>query len=148
MSKNVSYDNPYDYPYNNLTQSEFDKKTRDKYNNLMVYYDEKKNTDVTNDENINKSKYSSYRKYSELYDKYHPLCGSDKTERATTTNVCGQWRSARQFYGGEVYKHSNEDCVDLHGALFPTSDNTFVTSNPQNPVVFGYARIGEEYHSR
>ena len=150
----MSYNNPIDYPYSKSDQ--FDEKTKDKYNNIM-YYDAKKEDDVKNNEYTNKSRYDSYKSPPSKYDKDDKLCGDYKSGRSVNVNSCGQWKYAnKEFYGGQIYKHSNDkDCVYLQGALFPihnntlvSSNNTFVTSNPQDRVVFGYARIGEEYHSR
>ena len=79
-------------------------------------------------------------------------CVNNQTGRAYMANPCGYWNNAdRQFDSGEIKKNekSNEYHVEYKGNLFPVSKiSNEVMVNPGNRVVFGYARIGEEFRSR
>jgi hypothetical protein len=71
-------------------------------------------------------------------------CVNNQTGRGYYANPCGYWdKSGEQFNSGNVKKEQ------MNGVLFPidkNGDNVMTTPNDQ--VVFGYARIGEEYRSR
>ena len=80
------------------------------------------------------------------------FCGNNPTGRAFYANPCGYWHNVNdQFFGGEVFENNslqpwNSGNTDFKGNLFPVKNGN--TSPPQNRVVFGYARIGEEYRGR
>ena len=79
-------------------------------------------------------------------------CGNNSTGRAFYANPCGYWNNVNdQFFGGEVFKNTNlqpwnSGNIDIQGNLYPIKNGN--TSPPQDRVVFGYARIGEEYRGR
>lgn len=72
-------------------------------------------------------------------------CGNNVTGRAYYANPCGYWNETNdQFNSGKIKQDSH-----MTGALFPTgsiSNNVMVP--PNDRVVFGYARNGEDYRSR
>ena len=80
------------------------------------------------------------------------FCGNNPTGRAFYANPCGYWENVNdQFFGGEVFKNTsmqpwNSGNINLNGNLYPVKNGN--TSPPQNRIVFGYARIGEEYRGR
>ena len=79
------------------------------------------------------------------------MCVNNQTGRGYYANPCGYWESTNeQFNSGKVYKN-----IKMDGSLFPISNemgNNNVMSNVMSPpndrVVFGYARIGENFRSR
>ena len=81
-------------------------------------------------------------------------CVNNPTGRAFTANPCGYWNNTEyQFNPGKTFTVNKGD---TRGNLFPINSknvesniiNNKLTSPPQNRVVFGYARIGEEYRNR
>ena len=76
-------------------------------------------------------------------------CVNNQSGRGFYANPCGYWdNSNNQFNSGKIM--SNKPEFNMNGTLFPVNDinSTNVMSNPNDRVVFGYARIGEEYRSR
>jgi hypothetical protein len=71
-------------------------------------------------------------------------CVNNQTGRGYYANPCGYWdRSEEQFNGGNIKKEK------MNGVLFPINKNgDNVMTTPNDNIVFGYARIGEEYRSR
>lgn len=75
------------------------------------------------------------------------MCVNNQTGRAYYANPCGYWENTdKQFNTGTIHD-SNKG---MKGSLFPIGNtNSFnVMSNPNNRVVFGYARVGEEIRNR
>lgn len=75
------------------------------------------------------------------------MCVNNQTGRAYYANPCGYWENTdKQFNPGTIHD-SNKG---MTGSLFPIGNtNSFnVMSNPNNRVVFGYARVGEEIRNR
>jgi len=70
------------------------------------------------------------------------LDGNNPTGRGFNANGLGYWDQAHdQFNSGKSYPEQ------LNGALFPTTSGN-ILSRPQDSVVFGYARIGENYRNK
>ena len=121
---------------------------------------------------MNKDKYSNYiitsQKYhtppyewSEgIFQKFKPIsgnfkigdnfygdqmCVNNQTGRAYYANPCGYWNSDNQFFPGKIIQNDN----NFKGTLFPVGNiSNNIMINPNNNVVFGYARIGEELRNR
>ena len=76
-------------------------------------------------------------------------CVNNQTGRAFYANPCGYWKNSKdQFNSGTILETNNDQ--NMLGALFPIgkiSDNKVMT-NPNDRIVFGYARIGEEIRNR
>ena len=72
-------------------------------------------------------------------------CVNNQSGRGYSANPCGYWNnSGEQFNPGVTKKN-----IQMQGAFFPTGEpSSDVVTNPNNRVVFGYARIGEEYRTR
>jgi len=77
-------------------------------------------------------------------------CVNNQTGRGYYANPCGYWNSKTpQFNPGKIHDGNkmggNGNKMD--GSLFPIGNtNSFnVMSTPNNRVVYGYTRIGEEY---
>lgn len=76
-------------------------------------------------------------------------CVNNQTGRAFYANPCGYWENSnKQFYPGKI-QNNNSD-LNMNGTLFPVGQisNNLVMTNPNNRVVFGYARVGEEMRNR
>lgn len=70
-------------------------------------------------------------------------CVNNKTGRMYYANPCGYWDNAKDQFDKVKTKDQN-----LNGAMFPTGNlNNNVMVPPSNRVIFGYARIGEEYRN-
>ncbi len=70
------------------------------------------------------------------------LCVNNQSGRGFYANPCGYWNNDKgQFSTGSIKN------VSLDGTVFPNNKNNIMVP-PNNPVVFGYARIGEEYRTR
>lgn len=75
-------------------------------------------------------------------------CVNNQTGRGYYANPCGYWDNSNQQFNSGT-KLSNKPELNMNGTLFPVgkiSDD--VMTNPNNRVVFGYARIGEEIRNR
>lgn len=76
------------------------------------------------------------------------MCVNNQTGRGFYANPCGYLdKSSEQFNKGTIL--SNKPELNMNGTMFPVghiSDN--IMTNPNNRVVFGYARIGEEIRNR
>ena len=72
-------------------------------------------------------------------------CVNNQSGRGYSANPCGYWNnSGEQFHPGKTKSN-----IQMKGAFFPTGEpSSDVVTNPNNRVVFGYARIGEEYRNR
>ncbi len=73
------------------------------------------------------------------------VCVNNQTGRAYYANPCGYWEDTnKQFNPGTIHDKG------INGSLFPIGniDSFNVMSNPNNSVVFGYARIGERIRNR
>jgi len=69
-------------------------------------------------------------------------CVNNQTGRNYHANPCGYWEfTTPQFNPGTNHKNINNN-----GHLFPVKNGVMTT--PNNKVVFGYTRIGEEYRNR
>ncbi len=79
-------------------------------------------------------------------------CSNNSTGRAFYANPCGYWNNVNdQFFSGNTYKNTelqpwNSGNINIKGNLYPVKQGN--TSPPQDRVVFGYARIGEEFRGR
>lgn len=79
-------------------------------------------------------------------------CGNNPTGRAYYANGCGYWNNVNdQFSGGQIYKMPqlqpwNSGNINIDGNLYPVKNGN--TAPPQDRVVFGYARIGQEFRGR
>lgn len=75
-------------------------------------------------------------------------CVNNQTGRAYSANPCGYWNNTGdQFNSGKTLQNNNK--LNMNGTLFPIgeiSDDIMVT--PNDRVVFGYTRIGEEIRNR
>ena len=73
------------------------------------------------------------------------LCVNNQTGRGFYANPCGYWnKTPEQFNSG---KHNTN--IQLNGSMFPTQTITSnVMSPPNDRVVFGYARIGQEFRNK
>jgi hypothetical protein len=74
-------------------------------------------------------------------------CVNNQTGRGYYANPCGYWDSTdKQFNEGTVHKNEK----GMNGTLFPIGNTKSfdIMSTPNNRVVFGYARIGEEFRNR
>jgi len=69
------------------------------------------------------------------------LCVNNQTGRGFYANPCGYWNNIKQFNSGSTKNYT------FNGSFFPTGNNK-VMIPPNNPVVFGYVRVGEEYRTR
>jgi hypothetical protein len=76
-------------------------------------------------------------------------CVNNQTGRGFAANPCGYWENSNhQFYSGTTLPNNNKD-INMVGTMFPVgykSDEVMTT--PNNKVVFGYARIGEQFRNR
>lgn len=75
-------------------------------------------------------------------------CVNNQTGRAFNANPCGYWdKSNEQFNSGKILPNNNE--LNMKGTLFPVGkiSNELMT-NPNDRIVFGFARIGEEIRNR
>jgi len=75
------------------------------------------------------------------------MCVNNQTGRGYYANPCGYWENTgEQFNPGTKHNTSK----GMHGSMFPIGNtNSFnAMSNPNDRVVFGYARIGEEIRER
>ena len=73
------------------------------------------------------------------------MCVNNQSGRGYYANPCGYWDNTQnQFNSGTIHNKN------MNGSLFPIdSTNSFnVMSTPNNQVVFGYARIGEDIKNR
>lgn len=71
-------------------------------------------------------------------------CVNNQTGRAYHANPCGYWDNAKNQFDEGTIKNINSG-----GAYFPINKiGNDVMVRPSDRVVFGYARIGEEYKSR
>lgn len=72
-------------------------------------------------------------------------CVNNQTGRGFYANPCGYWKNApNQFNSGKILNNNK----NLNGTLFPIgyiSDKIMI--NPNDRVVFGYTRIGEEFRN-
>lgn len=82
-------------------------------------------------------------------------CGNNPTGRSFHANPCGYWeKSNNQFFSGTsfdkpIVQDWNSGPTDIKGSLYPKlKDTQKMLGRPQDRVVFGYARIGEEIRSR
>ena len=82
-------------------------------------------------------------------------CGNNPTGRAFNANPCGYWDNTNnQFLSGATFSKAKEQewnagPTNIDGTLYPMQSNTQkMFGRPQDRVVFGYARIGEEIRSR
>jgi len=81
-------------------------------------------------------------------------CGNNPTGRAFHANPCGYWENSNeQFFSGDTFSkakvHSwNAGPASIEGALYPKENKSSYVGRPQDRVVFGYVRIGEEIRSR
>ena len=79
-------------------------------------------------------------------------CGNNPTGRAFYANGCGYWNNVNdQFFSGEVFNNEslqpwNSGNINIKGNLYPVEKGN--TSPPQDRIVFGYARIGQEFKGR
>ena len=75
-------------------------------------------------------------------------CVNNQSGRGFYANPCGYWDySNEQFYPGTTL--SNKPELNINGTLFPLGKiSNDVMTNPNNRVVFGYARVGEEVRNR
>jgi hypothetical protein len=72
------------------------------------------------------------------------LCGNNPTGHVYTANPCGYWNNVEhQFDSGVKLKKTDINT----GSLYPHFEGNNRTS-PSNRVVFGYARIGDDYLGR
>jgi len=92
-----------------------------------------------------------------IFQKYKPIsgnfpignsnCGNNTTGRAFYANPCGYWEQGNtQFNSGKVLQNTH-----MVGALFPTNNITNMNNvmvPPNDRVVYGHSRIGENYRSR
>ena len=82
-------------------------------------------------------------------------CGNNPTGRAFHANPCGYWENSNeQFFSGDTFNKPqlqpwNAGPINIDGTLYPKESNTQkMFGRPQDRVVFGYARVGEEIRSR
>ena len=72
-------------------------------------------------------------------------CVNNQTGRVFYANPCGYWNNTpNQFNSGKILNNNK----NLNGALFPIgyiSDKIMI--NPNDSVVFGYTRVGEEFRN-
>lgn len=75
-------------------------------------------------------------------------CVNNQTGRAFYANPCGYWQNSdNQFSSGTILQ--NKTKFNMNGSLFPVGKiSNEIMTNPNNRVVFGYARIGEEMRNR
>ena len=75
-------------------------------------------------------------------------CVNNQTGRGFYANPCGYWENTnKQFNSGTILP--NNPKLNMNGTLFPIGkESNEVMTNPNNRVVFGYARIGEEIRNR
>lgn len=75
-------------------------------------------------------------------------CVNNQSGRGFYANPCGYWNNSnQQFYSGTTFLNKPE--LNMNGALFPIGricDDVMV--NPNDQVVFGYVRNGEEIRNR
>jgi len=70
-------------------------------------------------------------------------CGNNPTGRAFTTNFCGYNHEKcinEQFKSGKKYSQENSNI------LYPVRDG--IITPPQDRIVYGCTRIGDEYFNR
>lgn len=73
------------------------------------------------------------------------MCVNNQTGRGYYANPCGYWDNANEQFNSGTIKSN----ITMKGALFPTNKiSNNVVTNPNDRLVFGYARIGEEFRSR
>ena len=70
------------------------------------------------------------------------LCVNNQSGRGFYANPCGYWDSDNPQFNKGATKN-----MYMNGNVFPNNKNDIMIP-PNNPVVFGYARIGEEFRAR
>lgn len=76
-------------------------------------------------------------------------CVNNRSGRGFYANPCGYDQNDQQFFSGKTLPNYNNNEINMKGALFPVGKiSNEVMINPNNRVVFGYARIGEEIRNR
>lgn len=132
-----------------MNNHEFTKDEMDKYSNYM----------------ITSQKYHTppYEWSGGIFQRYKPVsgnfpqgdnffgnmqCVNNQTGRGYYANPCGYWdKTDHQFESGTILQ--NDPKLNMNGTLFPVGKiSNEIMSNPNNRVVFGYARIGEEMRNR
>lgn len=75
-------------------------------------------------------------------------CVNNQSGRGYYANPCGYWENTnKQFYSGKIL--SNNANFNMNGTLFPIGEiSNNIMINPNNRIVFGYTRIGEEVRNR
>lgn len=132
-----------------MNNHEFTKDEMDKYSNYMII----------------SQKYHTppYEWSGGIFQRYKPVsgnfpqgdnffgnmqCVNNQTGRGYYANPCGYWdKTDHQFESGTILQ--NDPKLNMNGTLFPVGKiSNEIMSNPNNRVVFGYARIGEEMRNR
>ena len=73
------------------------------------------------------------------------MCVNNQTGRGYYANPCGYWHNANEQFNSGMTKKD----IKMVGTLFPNNNlSNNVMCNPNDRVVFGYVRIGEDYRSR
>lgn len=77
------------------------------------------------------------------------MCVNNKTGRGFYANPCGYSDNLNHQFDSGVTLTNNKK-FNMNGVLFPVGEitNDKVMTNPNNRVVFGNARIGEEIRNR
>ena len=115
--------------------NEYSQDTIDKYSNYMIT-SQRHHTPISGKFPISNNFFGNMQ------------CVNNQTGRGYYANPCGYWDNSNQQFNSGT-KLSNKPELNMNGTLFPVgkiSDD--VMTNPNNRVVFGYARIGEEIRNR
>ena len=80
-------------------------------------------------------------------------CGNNPTGRAFTANPCGYWNKTNNQFNPANIIYQQKNINSVLGLVYPSNSNESPSSNfnqcpPQDRIVFGYTRIGNEYRTR
>ena len=72
-------------------------------------------------------------------------CVNNQTGRGYYANPCGYWNNDHGQFNEGIVKHD----IQKTGTMFPVNKfSNSVMTTPNDRIVFGYSRIGEEFRSR